>query len=211
LGGSNLQYYDENISNWVSAGQFTSTNEGTITISRTLPAGWQACDIITEQWRQTGTGTDIDLGDVSYNLIGECSEGCDAEKLLIETENENQNVTFTYNASEPLTGATVVFTFPQIIGFDLNEDGKYEALDGKVYDVNNPDKDKQTVFTWVGDISCNEIGAESFYFEFEPDCGAGNTNDGEAVLWSDMKVNGLSVKDSGSYDNIKYFGCTTTH
>jgi len=188
LGGSNLQYYDESSANWVSAGQFTSTNAGIITISRNLPEGWKACDVITEQWRQVGSGADIELGDVSYSLIGECTQ-CD--ESFSYAANEDGSYTFTYVSEVRLNAAEVKFTSPHITGFT--------AGDGKTYNVNLGNKNgSPTVLTWTGDIAaCTPI---TYILSFDADCEQNEA--GFANLWNDFKVNGDSKK--GFNKNIKY-------
>ncbi|HSF52342.1 MAG TPA: hypothetical protein VLA71_01245, partial [Algoriphagus sp.] len=67
----NLQYFDEAIQDWVNAGALVSGVEKVV--SRPLPTGWEKCQLITEQWRQTGGGSPAALGDVSYALVGICT------------------------------------------------------------------------------------------------------------------------------------------
>jgi hypothetical protein len=69
--GNNLQYYDEGTATWISVGQLTVGTP--FVVSRPLPTGWVAGQVITEQWRQTGGGNPLDAGDVSYALIGICT------------------------------------------------------------------------------------------------------------------------------------------
>jgi len=134
-------------------------------------------------------------------VVGEC---CDDESFNVEATNDNLDLLFTYDAETTLFDAEVKFTFSQVLNHELNGDGKYEAPDGKEYAVNNPTN--QTVFTWVGDIGCTDEEAETFSFSHEPDCGKGNAKDGEAVIWTDMKVNEISVKPT-DVSNIKYTLC----
>lgn len=77
--GGNLQYYDEITASWINAGSLTA---GTVrSISRPLPTDWVAGQVITEQWRQTGSGGPlggdgtniVENGVVSYALIGICT------------------------------------------------------------------------------------------------------------------------------------------
>lgn len=80
----NLQYFDETIDpntqlpiGWVTAdGGGSLVANVAYVVSRPLTEGWEACDVVTEQWRQVGGGSPVSLGDVSYSLIGECSS-CD--------------------------------------------------------------------------------------------------------------------------------------
>ncbi|MEB2783174.1 hypothetical protein [Algoriphagus persicinus] len=201
--GGNLQYYDEVLVDWVNLGSLTIGT--TYPVSRALPIGWVAGDVITEQWRNTGGGgSPLEAGDVSYTLIGECID-CDDESFSYVATNENLHVVFSYDAASELTDAVVQFTFPQIMGMTLDENEKYTAPDEKMYSVNNATN--QTVFTWVGDIGCSDATATTFEFDFSPDCGAGNANDGQARIWADTKVNGLSVKNTNT-PNIDYLGCS---
>ena len=73
--GGNLQFYDEVSGTWVTHGSLTIGT--TYSVSRALPNGWVAGNVITEQWRNVGGGGNpLEAGDVSYALIGECSD-CD--------------------------------------------------------------------------------------------------------------------------------------
>jgi hypothetical protein len=77
--GGNLQYLDEESGDWINEGALTIGE--TFSVSRPLPDGWKAGDVITEQWRRTGgggtlggDGDDIlDNGVMSYALIGICT------------------------------------------------------------------------------------------------------------------------------------------
>ena len=69
--GNNLQYYDEGTATWIGVGQLTVGTP--FVVSRPLPTGWVAGQVVTEQWRQTGGGNPLDAGDVSYALIGICT------------------------------------------------------------------------------------------------------------------------------------------
>ena len=156
------------------------------------------------------TGSPCSGGNCSFTGNNFCcfvieAIGCDDESFSYVTT-DNLNIVFSYNAGPEtgdLTDAVVVFTFPQIMDLELTDDDEYIAPDGKVYTVNNPTN--QTVFTWIGDISCDADEAVTFAFSFEPDCSASHANDGKAVIWTDTKVNGESVK--GSNANIIYEGC----
>ena len=168
-------------------------------------ADWAACDVvlITARIEDCDDGIKVTKAG-TYALVGECVT-CDDESFSYTTDN-NLDITFTYNAGEEtgaLTDAVVEFTFPQVIGLTLNEDGLYEAPDGKLYSVNNPTN--QTVFTWTGDIGCTTEEAVTFVFSHTPDCSAPPANDGQAMIWTDTKVNGVSVK--GTNLNIVYTGC----
>lgn len=147
---------------------------------------------------------------------------CDDANFTYETS-DNQNIVFTYNHNEEVSNVTIEFTFPQVMISELNNDGKYVAADGKLYDVNNATN--QTVFTWTGEVSCNSDEAETFEFSFAPDCNAGNANDGQANIWTDAKIvaiNGvalvddlltiedeseINLKEINNLSNIVYTGC----
>jgi len=146
-----------------------------------------------------GPGNEVSF-EASHILVPTC---CDDESFSVVATNDNLDLLFTYDGEVALSDAMVEFTFPQIMNLELNEDGKYLAPDGKLYTVNNPTN--QTVFTWIGDIACIDEEAETFEFSHIQDCSAGNANDGEAVIWTDMKVNGVSVKNGTS--PVKYLLC----
>lgn len=145
---------------------------------------------------------------------------CDEASFSYETE-DNQHIIFTYNHGEEVSTVTLAFTFPQVINSQLNEDGKYVAADGKIYEVNNPTS--QTVFTWTGYVSCKTSEAETFEFMFSPDCSAPPANDGKANIWTDAKIiaiEGVALVDDllteenegpyslkGDLPNIVYEGC----
>lgn len=219
--GNNLQYFDETIlpdGDWVGAGQLEVNVP--LVISRDLPSGWGAGDVITEQWRQVGGGSPLDAGDVAYTLIGECTD-CDDAAFSYETA-DNQNITFTFNHGEEVESLTLAFTFPQVLNLPLNENGDYVAPDGKIYSVNNPTN--QTVFTWTGAVSCKSNEAETFEFSMTADCSAPPANDGKANIWTDTKIthiDGVELEDTdlnelgnqgyislkGNLANIVYTGC----
>lgn len=172
----------------------------TVPFSFPLSAGWGACDLVSYSILQSGLSTPITFSG-NYSLIGACPS-CEDESFGYVTEN-NLDVTFTYNAAEPLQNAVVKFTFPQILSLHLNGNGQYEGPDGKLYSVNNPTN--QTVFTWIGDIGCTASAAVSFQFSLSPDCSAPPANDHKANIWTDTTVNSVSVK--GTNANIVYTGC----
>ena len=171
-------------------------------------SAWSACDVIgytakledcAGLLKTSKTGT--------YNLVGECTSCDEDSTFTYVASNNNLDVVFSYNAGAgtgALTNAVVSFTFPQVMNFVLNEDGLYVAPDGKLYTVNNATN--QTVFTWTGDIGCTTDEATTFAFSFTPDCSAPPANDGKANIWTDTKVNGVSVKNINT-PNIVYTGC----
>jgi len=184
----------------------------TASFSYLIPIGnfeesWEGCDLKSftvlvnrNNCDGNGNGNEVTL-DASHILVPVCV--CDDESFSVVATNDNLDLLFTYDGEIALSDAIVEFTFPQVMNLELNGDGKYEAPDGKLYSVNNPTN--QTVFTWVGDIACINEEAETFEFSHTQDCSAGNANDGEAVIWTDMKVNGVSVKNG--MPPIKYLLC----
>ncbi len=178
-----------------------------ITIPKTDFTSWGDCELKTfsiTNYKNNCTGMGGGQAvtyTATHKLVPECPT-CDEELLTYETA-DNLNIVFSYNDDEPLTAATVEFTFPQVLDLPLNENNMYVAPDGKMYTVNNPTN--QTVFTWVGDLPCSTEEAETFSFSFQADCSAPPANDGKAIIWTDFKVNGESKK--GSNVNIVYTGC----
>lgn len=102
---------------------------------------------------------------------------------------------FGYISPEAVTGAVVEFTFPQIQYFLPHMNNKNQQRN---YTVNNVDN--QTVITCTTDLvkGMNPM----FCFLVKVDCGKGKS--GFATIWTDMKVNGVSVK--GSIKN-KVYAC----
>lgn len=102
---------------------------------------------------------------------------------------------FGYISPVAVTGAVVEFTFPHILHFLPHMNNTNQQ---RTYTVNNAGN--QTV------ISCTTnlvIGMNPmFCFLIKVDCGNGNS--GFSTFWTDMKVNGVSVK--GSIKN-KVFAC----
>ena len=99
----NLQYLDETVLDqngdptWVNAGSLTFGVP--FPVSRPLPAGWSAGDEITEQWRNTGGGgAPLEAGDVTYALIGICTE-TSLESSVSEAVCENTEVILTASVS----------------------------------------------------------------------------------------------------------------
>ena len=171
-------------------------------------APWSGCDVVvlTARLEDCAGVLKVTKG-TTYDLVGECINCDEDSTFTYTTTNSNLDVVFSYNAGAgtgALEDAVVEFTFPQVMDLSLNEDGNYVAPDGKVYTVNSATN--QTNFTWTGDIGCTTEEATTFAFGFAPDCGAGNANDGQAMIWTDTKVNGVSVKNSGT-PNIVYSGC----
>ncbi|MDP3642177.1 MAG: hypothetical protein Q8S54_03190 [Bacteroidota bacterium] len=102
---------------------------------------------------------------------------------------------FGYISPEAVTGAVVEFTFPHIEYFvpHITKPSEY-----RTYSVNN--LDNATVITCTADLvkGMNPM----FCFLVKVDCGKGNN--GLTTFWTDMKVNGVSVK--GPIKN-KVFAC----
>lgn len=102
---------------------------------------------------------------------------------------------FGYISPEALTDAVVEFTFPQIKYFVPHFTN---ASQQRIYTVTNVNN--QTVITTITNL---KVGVNPmFCFIVKVDCGKGKS--GYATIWSDMKVNGVSVK--GSIKN-KVFSC----
>jgi hypothetical protein len=102
---------------------------------------------------------------------------------------------FGYISPEAVTGAVVEFTFPQIKYFLPHMNNKNQQ---RIYTSNNVEN--QTVISCTADLvkGMNPM----FCFLVKVDCGKGNS--GFATIWTDMKVNGVSVK--GTIKN-KVFAC----
>ncbi|TFV95924.1 hypothetical protein E4S40_06790 [Algoriphagus kandeliae] len=163
--------------------EFNEVSKGS-TVSHSFPLGddWEACDMMEFSVESHGGGPKVSWVDETYYLFDIC---CAPASLSYQTE-DNLNIKFFYNSSEPLEDAVVQFTFPQIM--PLGENGTYTAPDGKVYDVNS--KGKSSVLTWIGDVRCGP-GRTSFQFSVLPDCKAS----GKAVIWTSATVNGVDVKN----------------
>lgn len=99
---------------------------------------------------------------------------------------------FRYKSQEAVIGAVVEFTFPHIRYFVPH------APAGRIYTVNNVDN--QTVISCTTDLVAG--WNPMFCFIVKVDCGKGNS--GFTTFWTDMKVNGVSVK--GTIKN-KVFAC----
>ena len=101
---------------------------------------------------------------------------------------------FQYYSSVPVTDAVVEFTFPHILYFvphlgSLNKN--------RIFTANNVNN--QTVITTITNLTTG--WNPMFCFMVKADC---KNQSGYATIWSDMKVNGVSVK--GSIKN-KVFDC----
>lgn len=102
---------------------------------------------------------------------------------------------FVYVSPEAVTGAVVEFTFPHIKYFVPHITGPKQL---RIYTVNNVDN--PTVIT----CTTNLVKGPNpmFCFIVKADCSEGNS--GYTTIWTDMKVNGVSVK--GTVKN-KIFSC----
>jgi hypothetical protein len=109
--------------------------------------------------------------------------------------NYNVMAHFGYISPADVTGAVVEFTFPHILYFLPHMNNINQQ---RVYTVNN--SDNQTVITCTTNLvkGMNPM----FCFLVKVDCGSGNS--GFTTFWTDMKVNGVSVK--GTIKN-KVFAC----
>ncbi|PZX54589.1 hypothetical protein LV84_02742 [Algoriphagus ratkowskyi] len=157
-------------------------------------------------------------------LIPICRSSCDEETFDYSSSVEEGmvDVTFEYSYSEEAK-VSIDFTFPQII-IDIPNNGTYTGADGKNYRVTG----NGTVFHWTGEVSCSSESPTTFSFKgLVPDCGAGNSNDGKANIWTGAKVvavDGVSLVNNpetldineGFYSlkrelsNIVFEGCPTT-
>ncbi|MDI1323834.1 MAG: hypothetical protein PSV36_13880 [Algoriphagus sp.] len=105
--GSNLQYFDEATQLWVNIGDLVP---GVVkVVSRPLPAAWTKCQVITEQWRQTGGGAPVELGNVSYSLIGICTTTTIAKdsETSVCIEDGTVNLTGTVTSFGTFTGGNI--------------------------------------------------------------------------------------------------------
>jgi hypothetical protein len=102
---------------------------------------------------------------------------------------------FVYNSPVAVTGAVVEFTFPHIMYFVPHITGLKQR---RIYTVNNAEN--ITVISCTTDLvkGANPM----FCFIVKADCSKGNS--GFSTIWTDMKVNGVSVK--GTLKN-KVFAC----
>lgn len=100
---------------------------------------------------------------------------------------------FVYISPEDLTDAVVEFTFPHILRFfpHVIPGNKHRTF--TVNNVNN-----QTVITTVTNL--DEGWNPMFCFMVKADCSKGKS--GFSTIWSDIKVNGVSVK--GSVKNMVF-------
>lgn len=102
---------------------------------------------------------------------------------------------FQYYSSVAVADAVVEFTFPHILYFvpHVSDGNKH-----RIFTINN--ENNQTVITTITNLA---VGWNPmFCFMVKVDCGNGNS--GFTTFWTDMKVNGVSVK--GSIKN-KIFDC----
>ena len=171
-----------------------------------------------------GTGSnhyeDSYSDEITIEVIACCDDADFDYTSNVVTNNNNEEVymEFTYNHGEEVTSVSIDFTFPQI-AFTLPNGPWTSPIDGKNYMVTG----NGTVFHWTGAISCKTAEAETFKFQFAPDCGPSTAKDGRANIWTDAKVvaiNGTALVDNlntpeyegpysvkGSLSNIVYTGC----
>jgi hypothetical protein len=160
------------------------------------PAIWDNNSILqTALWFPPGVGPTLpDYSFTQFPLY-------DFSPYFINSETEynpaNYDVMthFGYISPESISGAVVEFTFPHIKYFLPHMNNKNQQ---RIYTVNNADN--QTVITCIADLvkGMNPM----FCFLVKVDCSKGNS--GYATIWTDMKVNGVSVK--GTIKN-KVFAC----
>lgn len=102
---------------------------------------------------------------------------------------------FQYYSSVPVTDAVVEFTFPHILYFVPHVINANKHIIFTVNNVNN-----QTVIRTITNLTAG--WNPMLCFMVKADCSKGNN--GYATIWTDMKVNGVSVK--GTIKN-KIFDC----
>jgi len=102
---------------------------------------------------------------------------------------------FQYYSSVPVADAVVEFTFPHILYFVPHVINANKHIIFTVNNVNN-----QTVISTITNLTAG--WNPMFCFMVKVDCSRGNS--GYATIWTDMKVNGVSVK--GTIKN-KIFDC----
>jgi hypothetical protein len=146
-----LQYYDEGTMAWVDYPMGALTNNVAFPVSWPLGT-WAACDVVTEQWRQEGGGPPVSLGDVSYNLIGECVD-CVDEMTADLTCGETNSITFTFTAVE---------AGPIVIQGGLNANAVITASGSNVLTQNTShpslDNSNASVTRWEGNVdACQEV------------------------------------------------------
>jgi hypothetical protein len=161
-----------------------------------IPAIWDNNNVLqTALWRPPSAGsalpnysfTQFPLYDFSpYFLKGETE---------YNPANYDVMTHFGYISPGAVTSAVVEFTFPHIIYFLPHMNNKNQQ---RIYTVNNIEN--QTVISCTTDLvkGMNPM----FCFLVKVDCGKGSS--GFVTFWTDMKVNGVSVK--GTIKN-KVFAC----
>jgi hypothetical protein len=102
---------------------------------------------------------------------------------------------FGYKSPEAVTGAVVEFTFPHILCIIPHMNNINQQ---RIYTINNANNQTKISCTTNLVAGMNPM----FCFLIKVDCGKGNS--GFSTFWTDMKVNGVSVK--GSIKN-KVFDC----
>lgn len=94
---------------------------------------------------------------------------------------------FQYFSPKAIAGAVIEFTFPHIIDFVPHFVTGQKSY---TYTVNN--KDNITVISCTTDVIAGKN--DMFCFIVKVDCGKGKS--GNTTFWTDMKVNGVSVKET---------------
>ena len=180
-----LQYYDKDLEEWVNLGSLTTgTPYG---VSFPLAAGWSACDIISESFRQTGGGAPVELNPIEYALIAPsgCEDEFDAELVCDAGGNKTLTVTFTaenagdYVIQGGLTNGTTIESMTADAGFTMN--------------ANHPGvvNSNANVTRWEG--SLDECETVTIVIEFTGGNGVGS--------WSaKSEVNGQEVTNGYSAD-----------
>ncbi|MBE0422961.1 MAG: hypothetical protein IBX66_03395 [Lutibacter sp.] len=143
-------------------------------------------EIITTQDNVYKVTSDKGISESTSNLeVTECGS------LALISKPNLKMVHLEYISSEDLENAIVEITMPQITSFVNGP-----ASQGFIFTPNN--HDKPTVVTWEGNLTA--CVKKTFCIIVEPDCNVS----GKAIIWSDFKVSGVSVK--GSIKN-KVFDC----
>jgi hypothetical protein len=160
------------------------------------PAIWDNNSVLqTALWLPPGVGPS--LPNYSYTQF----PLYDFSPYFVNGETEYNPVNFDlmthfgYISPEAVTGAVVEFTFPHIQYFIPHMNNVNQQ---RIYTANN--ENNQTVITCTTNLvkGMNPM----FCFLIKIDCGKGNS--GYSTFWTDMKVNGISVK--GTIKN-KVFAC----
>uniref|UniRef100_UPI003216DEB8 hypothetical protein n=1 Tax=uncultured Draconibacterium sp. TaxID=1573823 RepID=UPI003216DEB8 len=176
-----LQYFDEQTNEWIQLYGFPQGG-GTWTLTRALAPDWEACDVVTEQFRMNGN-PNIELDETNYSLIGPCEVGCDESFSYVD--NQDGTLTFTYIPAEDMTDVNVVFTFPQVEYITFLSGYEYESF---VRPGNGNAQNMQA------DLSFDACVEYTWTIQLV-DCTAANAT---ANGWTDFKVDDISKKNENT-------------